>query len=59
MKSGVKCKALCGRDATIAFGRLNLCDECAGEDLERDGWKPEQRLEDLISLDGPVGDELL
>ena len=59
MKSGVKCDALCGRDATIAFGKLNLCDECAEGDLEGDGWKPEQRFEDFVSLDAPLGDELL
>lgn len=59
MKSAVKCDGMCGRDATIAFGKLNLCDECTEENLEGDGWKPEQRLEDFVSVDRPLGDELL
>jgi hypothetical protein len=43
-----KCDCACGRDAVTKFGRLNLCEECAGEILDSNGPFPKPRLRDLI-----------
>lgn len=59
MTEKIRCDSMCGRDAVMQIGKLHLCDDCAEEKLEGDGWAPEQRLEDLVDLDGPFGDELL
>jgi hypothetical protein len=59
MTEKMKCDSMCGRDAVMQIGKLNLCDECADEKLEGDGWAPQLRLEDVVDLDGPYGDELL
>lgn len=59
MTEQIKCDSMCGRDAVMQIGNLSLCDECAEEKFEGDDWAPQRRFEDLISLDGPIGDELL
>ena len=59
MTEQIKCDFTCGRQAVVQIGKINLCHECAEEKLEGDSRASQQRFEDLISLDGPIGDELL
>jgi hypothetical protein len=47
-----KCDFGCGRDATLKSGKLAVCDECAYND-----YHPVPRLEDVVTLDGPLDGE--
>jgi len=49
-----KCDFLCGRDAVMQIRRLNLCEECADENLGEEEPEPRLTFEDVITLDGPT-----
>jgi hypothetical protein len=59
MTERIRCDFKCGRNAVMKVGKLNLCTECADSNPEGDDSMPKLRLEDLVTLDGPIGDEIL
>lgn len=59
MTEQLKCDLGCGRNAIVQVAKRNLCEQCAVESSDADGPGPRLRLEDVVTTDRPMGDEVL